>query len=80
LQFIGILLVFGGYTLVYSAVAGGGRFATEPWAALYGDAYTLDNQDWANLANMAAAAGTGLKPNVPGGFSPLSPTPPVPLP
>jgi hypothetical protein len=38
-QFVGVLLVFGGYTLVYAAVARGGRFATEPWAGLFADAY-----------------------------------------
>jgi hypothetical protein len=40
MQFVGVLLVFGGYMLVYAAVARGGRFATEPWAGLYADAYT----------------------------------------
>ena len=39
MQFVGILLVFGGYMLVYAAVARGGKFATEPWAGLYSDAY-----------------------------------------
>jgi hypothetical protein len=38
-QFVGILLVFGGYVLVYAAVAAGGKFAADPWAGLYGDAY-----------------------------------------
>jgi len=63
-QFIGILLVFGGYTLVYAAVASGGKFATEPWAGLYADAYGLDNQDWAQLAHQALG----------GRFTPLTPT------
>lgn len=45
MQFIGILLVFGGYTLVYAATAHGGRFATEPWAGLYADAYGNPGQD-----------------------------------
>jgi hypothetical protein len=39
-QFIGVLLVFGGYMLVYAAVAHGGVYATEPWLSLYADAYT----------------------------------------
>lgn len=34
------LLIFGGYMLVYAAVADQGKFATEPWAALFADAYT----------------------------------------
>ena len=36
----GTLLLFGGYMLVYAAVAAGGKYATEPWAGLYADAYT----------------------------------------
>jgi hypothetical protein len=39
-QFVGIILLFGGYMLVYAATARGGKFATEPWAGLYADAYT----------------------------------------
>lgn len=34
------LLIFGGYLLVYAAVAKQGKFATEPWAGLFADAYT----------------------------------------
>lgn len=37
---LAILLVFGGYSLVYAAVANQGKFATEPWAGLFADAYT----------------------------------------
>lgn len=40
MQAVGVILLFGGYLLVYAAVAAGGRFATEPWAGLYADAYT----------------------------------------
>lgn len=40
MKFVGIALVFGGYILVYAATARGGRFATEPWAGLFADAYT----------------------------------------
>lgn len=39
---LAILLVFGGYTLVYAATANGGKFASEPWAGLFADAYTTD--------------------------------------
>lgn len=35
-----IVLTFIGYTLIYAAVAAGGKFATEPWAGFYADAYT----------------------------------------
>jgi len=37
---LAILLIFGGYTLVYAATAKQGKFATEPWAGLFADAYT----------------------------------------
>jgi hypothetical protein len=69
-QFLGIILLFGGYMLVYSAVAHGGTFATEPWASLYSDAYigTLTPGEW-KLAQQVAP-----------GATPLSPTPPTPLP
>lgn len=33
------LLIFGGYMLVYAATASQGKFATEPWAGLFADAY-----------------------------------------
>jgi hypothetical protein len=38
---IGLLtaVLFIGYTLVYAAVANGGKFALNPWQALYKDAY-----------------------------------------
>jgi len=39
MQFVGILMLFGGYILVYAAIAAGGWFALEPWAGLYTDAY-----------------------------------------
>jgi hypothetical protein len=39
-KILGILFVFFGYVFVYASVAAGGRFATEPWAALFADAYT----------------------------------------
>lgn len=39
MRLVSTLLVFAGYTLIYAAVAAGGKFATEPWAGLYADAY-----------------------------------------
>jgi hypothetical protein len=33
-------VLFGGYLLVYAAVANGGKFASTPWEALRTDAYT----------------------------------------
>lgn len=38
--FLGQLFLFGGYTLIYAAVAGGGKFATDPWNGILADAYT----------------------------------------
>lgn len=40
MKFLGILFVFFGYVFVYASVAAGGKFATEPWASLFADAYT----------------------------------------
>lgn len=40
MKFLGTLLVFAGYVFVYASVAAGGKFATEPWAGLFADAYT----------------------------------------
>lgn len=42
MRLVSTLLVFAGYTFVYASVAAGGRFATEPWAGLFADAYTPD--------------------------------------
>ena len=40
MKFLGIMFVFSGYVLVYASTAAGGKFATEPWAGLFADAYT----------------------------------------
>lgn len=37
---LAIILMFSGYTLIYASVANQGRFATDPWAGLFADAYT----------------------------------------
>jgi hypothetical protein len=43
-KFLAVLLTFGGYVLVYAAVAGPkgspGRFALNPWMGVFYDAYT----------------------------------------
>lgn len=39
MKFLSILLLLGGYILVYASIARGGRFATEPWQGLFEDAY-----------------------------------------
>lgn len=43
MRFVGILITFGGYMLLYAAIADAGKFATEPWASLYADAYTIES-------------------------------------
>lgn len=40
MKFLSVLLLLGGYLLVYAAVARGGRFAAQPWEGLFHDAYT----------------------------------------
>ncbi len=35
--------MFAGYVLVYASTAEHGKFAKEPWAGLFGDAYTIDH-------------------------------------
>jgi hypothetical protein len=42
-RFLGILFVFFGYMFMYAATAAGGKFAAEPWASLFADAYTAGN-------------------------------------
>lgn len=42
---LGIMLALLGYTLVYAATANHGRFATQPWAGITGDAYADVNAD-----------------------------------
>lgn len=39
MKFLSALLIFAGYMLVYAATAAQGKFATEPWAGLFADAY-----------------------------------------
>lgn len=36
---LGMLLLLGGYMLIYAAVAKGGVYATEPWMGFVKDAY-----------------------------------------
>jgi hypothetical protein len=59
MAFLGTLLIFAGYTLVYGAVAKGGRFATDPWAGLYLDAYTST----VGTAISDVAASSGVNPD-----------------
>lgn len=40
MKFLSVLLLLGGYILVYAAIAGGGKFAVQPWQGLFRDAYT----------------------------------------
>lgn len=58
MKFFSTLLWFGGYILVYAAVAKGGRFATEPWEGLFNDAYTGERTPETNPSQL-------LDPNAP---------------
>ena len=44
MRFVGTLLLLAGYTLLYGSVANGGKFATNPWAGLFTDAYPKPQQ------------------------------------
>lgn len=47
-------VLFAGYTLVYAAVANGGRFATTPWEALRANAYDGGSSDGSAPAKRAS--------------------------
>lgn len=36
---VGMILMWLGYVLLYAGIANHGRFATQPWAGVYADAY-----------------------------------------
>ena len=40
MSFVSSALMFIGYLLVYAAVADSGKYATQPWKGVLGDAYT----------------------------------------
>ena len=70
MRFLGIGLILGGYTLVYAAVANRGKFATEPWAGLFMDAYETPEQQAVigvvqGAADALVTAGTKLTSNRP---------------
>lgn len=50
MKLVSILLMFGGYVLVYAAVANHGAFVSNPWAGVFTDAYP---------PNTSAAPSTG---------------------
>ena len=74
MRFLGVYLLLGGYVLVYAAVAGGGKFATDPWAGLFTDAYKK-----APVGGIPTPPPTGRRRGmpfvVPPGFAPLQPQP-----
>lgn len=63
---LSMILIFGGYMLVYAATAKQGKFATEPWAGLFADAYDTGPDGTTTIRQTAS----GPAP-VPAGFSPL---------
>lgn len=71
MKFLSVLLLLGGYLLVYAAIAKNGRFATEPWEGLFHDAY-VGNPDSSNKnQNIPAVPGkaTAGRIRVPSGGS-----------
>lgn len=58
MRFVSTLLVFAGYCFVYASVAAGGRFATEPWAGLFADAYTPDSLSAVSQENITSGTAT----------------------
>jgi hypothetical protein len=90
MKFVGILFVFFGYTLVYASVAAGGKYATEPWAGMFADAYTAPlYPPGTPTANAITASGgnpnqsqAGVTPgifNTPTGPRPYTPPPGIPV-
>lgn len=66
MRFLSTLFLFVGYCFIYAAVAAGGKFATEPWAVLFADAYEAPDP---TSQQFAQAAGPG--------YTPLSPVSPI---
>lgn len=66
MRLLATLLILGGYTLVYAAVAKSGKFALEPWSGLLGDAY------------MASSTSGGASAGAAGGSAPAAPASPSP--
>lgn len=58
MKFLGIYLLLGGYILVYASVANGGKFATDPWNGVFGDAYPPSNVG--SAVSKAAAGASGV--------------------
>lgn len=56
-----IVLAFSGYVLIYAAVAAGGKFATEPWAGLFADAYTEQQSSTISTTATNLEGGPALK-------------------
>lgn len=69
--------LFAGWTLVYAAVADGGRFATTPWEALRRDAYA--GADGSSGASGAPAHHSSTFDRIVNGITSLVPLPfPIP--
>lgn len=58
MRFLGTLLLFTGYTLVYASVAVHGKFAHDPWFGLFADAYIEQQQQDAAKAEAAKSKKT----------------------
>jgi hypothetical protein len=71
MKLVSTLLMFIGYTLIYSAVAEGGLYAVDPWYSLIGDAYTGGSA--ANTSNAQGGSGGSSASNT--ALGPLAPSP-----
>lgn len=62
MKFLSLLLLLGGYMLIYASVANRGKFAGNPWLGLFADAYGQAPSPGDNLAayseDIAQAAGS----------------------
>lgn len=77
MKFLGTLFVFAGYVFLYASTAAGGKFATEPWAGLFADAYTgaqISGNTSGTITNQQLT--NAVRPRgVTGPITPLSPLP-----
>lgn len=69
MRLLATLLILGGYTLVYAAVAKSGKFALEPWSGLLSDAY---------MAGVAGSTSGGASAGAAGSSAPAAPASPSP--
>lgn len=75
MRFLGTLLLLGGYTLVYAAVADAGKFATDPWAGLFADAYSRHHKGQQQQGTGPTGHGGNTSGQTGGSSRPRTPAP-----